>query len=305
MGLLQEKWLETIQEKLFEGNTFLNYCQDHSAFVRNNQTVHIPVAGPEDGISINRPFNPSGMTASARLDTEVTYSLDKYSTPMRAIDDLDAYAVSYDLRNSIINGQMRMLNDVMAKNIAAKWAVNASVTFTSGASVSHNAPGASGTRKKFVLEDLQNLRIKMDNDLIPDDGNRYLMLDPYLYTELTSDPAIQEYMKFGQSTLPTGVVGEVLGFNLIKKPTVLVATATASALRSFSATGTITGVQSTDSLAALAWHSEFVSKAIGDISVYLRETDPQYQAHLISARFKVGSSKLRSDIGTYLVVQGS
>jgi len=297
---LQEIFASQIQQVLKDDNSFASYSKDHSEFTIG-KVVHLPQAGPGNNVKRNRTSLPA--TSVQRTDAELTYTLQSYSIDPTPISDLETYAISYNKRASVIDGQMRQIMDVYHKDLLRSWSSTATAFFTSGSASTDLAPGATGTRKAVTISDIRRLQAAMDLDNIPEEG-RVLLLEPRMYQQLVSDPNVAQMFQFGTSVTPTGKVTEVAGFTIMKKASTAVFSATASAVRAYDDTGILTGTAVTDSLSALAWHPEFVSRALSPVNVHVQEVAADWYGPIVSANLFGGGAQIYTK-GVYALVQGT
>ncbi len=108
------------------------------------------------------------------------------------------------------------------------------------------------------------------------------------------------------STVATGTVAQLFGFNIFMRPSVTIFTNDAPpVLKAVSA-----GSAADDNLGCLAWHQSFVAKALGSIDVFADSGDngkgkPEYYGVLLSSLVMMGGTILRSDSkGVVNLVQG-
>jgi len=298
MALLQEIWVQDIQERLTEQNTFVNYSVDHSPFIHNT-LVHVPQAGVVPASTKNRSSLPASV--NTRTDADLTYSINSRSTDPILVPDLATFQLSYDKRQSVMQAHIDRLLEDSAKDIAATWAPTSAgrIVRTTGAAGSSLAPGGSGTRKAITLKEIAALARLFDLDNVSGQ-DRYLMLHPYMYYELfdTADLLRQDVM--GRPTLPQGVIGQLFGFNLIVKATTPTYS-TALALKEVDAT-----TDTTDNISAIAWQKNCVARALGPIEVFENQKDATYYGDVLSARLFCGGSKMRADSkGVAAIVQAA
>lgn len=308
MSLQKEIWIQDIQENLFKNSAFIKRSVNHSAWVAN-KTVHIPNAGSNPAVAKNRASLPA--TIAARTDNDLTYNLNEYSTDPMLLTNIDELQVSYDKRASILNAQIETLTEVIGNNTAYAWSpTNAGriIRTTGSASSLALAPSATGTRKAVTLADIAALRAVLDNDNVPMEG-RILLIPSDLYnTQILAIDNIIKAQDFGSANLPSGVVNKIFGFEIMLRPTVTVysgGTGTTQTLCGVDATGTPSATATTNNLAAIAYHPNFVATALGDTKVFYNEDKAEYYGSIFSALVMHGASGLRSDYkGICALVQG-
>lgn len=301
MALQKEIWINDIQEKLFAGAEFVRRSVDHSAFIEN-KIVHLPQAGVAPSIEKNRTSYPAAI--AQRTDAETFYQLNEYTTDPIHITDIDELQTSYDKRNSVLGQHIDVLNDRIALETAFAWSTDTvanQIVTTGSASSLALAPSATGTRLELTKEDVRSVAALFDRQNVPS-MNRVLVLPSDMYYQLFSDTTLisGDYMR--RSSLEGGVIAQLYGFDIMIR----------SAISIFAeSTGTYTkkavgaAGAATDSLGALAFQTNSVSNALGDIKVYSDEDKPEYYGSIFSAMLMHGAAKLRSDEkGIASIVQG-
>ncbi len=278
---LTEDWVTDIEDILFEtDNSFITMSRSHDEFVKN-KVVHIPQAGSLAGVTKNRQIFPA--TVEQRTDVTNDYTLEDYSVDPALVEDIEEIQNSYSKRDSIMFDHKSKLKEEIALNTMFDWSVDGgsdNIVRTTGSSITGNAPvGAVGTRKAFTLADLINLSANLDLQLIPDDGRRVLLLPTRLYNDLFRDPELTTIDTMNKKSLPTGVHAGIMGFNIIKRSFVVNYDATAANKNPIGG-----AVSATDQSGGIAYHPDFVTKALGSIKVYFEENSPIYFGDILSSQ---------------------
>ena len=313
-GLLQEIWIQDIQEALYPPNSILLKSTDHSAFAHNN-VVHVPNAGTNQNVSKNRSLAGGLPSPSLRTDNDKSYNVDSYSLDPLIISELETYQINYDKRKSVMYNSLKNLETVVTNNflyqIAPTAAMSAtSIIYTSGAlqtsDLAFNSTGATatGSRSAVTMSDIFRLKTILDNQNVPNDGQRVLLCpDDMFNNELLAIPNILQSYQLGsiglnESVVATGTLAKVAGFNILTRPTTVVykmlTGGTVNALETVDASGNPT-IAATDSKAILAWHPSTVSHCKGEIQVFYQEVVAQAYGSLLSFNVFEGASQLRYD----------
>ena len=304
-GLLKEVWIQDIQELLYPNNSILLKSTDHSSFV-HNQYVHVPNAGANAGVLKNRAVGALPSVAASRTDNDLKYEIDSYSMNPIVISELETYQINYDKRKSVMYNALKQLETVVTNNFLYQIAPSAATIFTTGSyqtiDLPFNASGttATGQRKAVTLADIFSLKTALDNQNIPDDGERILLVPANMFNnELLQIPNVLQAYQLGalnlkEAVVTTGVLANVAGFNIMVRPETVVYTSGGTALESVDATGE-PAIQNGDCSAILAWHPRYVSHAKGEIEVFYQEVNPLYYGSVLSFNVWEGASKLRSD----------
>lgn len=255
MALNKEIWLSAIVENLYPDNSFATKSVDDSAFVVNRK-VHIPNAGAPSKVVTNRTEKPAKV--SQRTDNELTYEMDELTTDPIYIPNIDTVELSYDKRNSVIANDRAQLQEAAHVNILERWGGGVDtnhVLLTTGTATrdAHTSSTATGLRKSICKSDVLKLMTAMDADNVPEAG-RYLLLDAYMYADLLNDLSESDKWMFQNSAnVQSGVLGNLYGFNIMKRSSVLRVTS-AKALLKWGAEGA-----ADENAAALAWQESCLS----------------------------------------------
>lgn len=297
MGLLTEVWVNDIEDKLFEGQEFINMSVNHDPFIVNS-IVHVPQSGANPNIEKNRSVFPA--TITERTDTELTYTVDDYSTDPIRVRDFEETQLSYVKRQSVIGQHIGLINERCGTEVAHTWSaqVAANIIRTSGANTGAVPPGATGLRLKTVTEDIRKMAVKLDYDNVPNDGRRILLMQLDMYYELFDNTELIRKDFMDRTALPAGVIDRLFGFNIMVRPTV-VGYEAGDALKAVGS-----AFATTDSFGCIAWHPDYVAKAKGSVEVYLNEGVAEHYGDIMSARISLGSSQLRTDeVGVVALAQ--
>lgn len=297
MALQQEIWIKEIKENLFPDDSFMKKATDHSMWV-NYRTVHVPQAGAVPGVVQNRGVVPA--TVGGRVDTELTYNLNSYTTDPVLVQNFEQLQLSYDKRASVLKNIMSQLQFVVATQTLYAWAPSgaARIVRTSGSTSTGNLPHstATGSRKMLTLADVTRAKKRLDDDNVPSSG-RILLLNSAMYNnDLLNITGVIYADSFGSPNMPTGVVARLMGFDIMMRSDVVVYDNTGTpVIKAINGDGSITSPASNDNGAALAFHPDYVCHALGGITPFYKEQDPTYYGDIFSAEVAHGSSKLRSD----------
>lgn len=286
MALQTEVWIKDIQEQLYAENEFISKSMNDSIFI-NNKKVHIPQAGAVPNVEVDRSSYPA--TIGQRTDTDLEYSMRDYSVDPTLIVDIDEIQTSYAKRSSILMSQLDVLNEEIALRTMNAWgAPTANVINTSGALEAILPAGAIGTRKAVTLADLRNVAKAFDLQNVPKNG-RYILMPADMYYQLLADNAVLNSQTMGQANLPSGVVKQLFGLNIMVRS----ATPIYDVSNAIKAVGAVSAI--TDNFSAIAWQQNFVSIAKGNIKVFADEDNPAYFGSLFSAQVLHGANKRRTD----------
>lgn len=290
MAIQKEIWSRDIVEGLFPENSFASKAINDDAFVNEGKKVHVPNAGAPSGVKKNRPTVPA--SATKRVDTNVDYDLDEYTTDPICIPHADTVELSYDKRRSVISQDREELRRNAHEGLLENWAPKQAdgIVYTSGLPKAAHLNKATGKRKALTTSDVLTLMTKFDSDNIPQE-ERYLLLDAVMYAELLESMTKTDEIGFLQKAdAAKGVVGELYSFKVMKRSTVLRYAVSAGA-----ATGLASAEAATDCAAGLAWHVTSVRRAIGEVTMFTSEDNPLYYGDIYSFLVRCGGCISRSD----------
>lgn len=299
-GLPVEVWKKYIIEKFRKDNAFLFKSKDDSGFVLGGAVVHIPQAGADPTIVKNRSSFPA--TAVRRTDTDITYTLDTYSTDPTHITWAELQDISYAKLDSILGNQTRALGETIADDMLIKWSPVAAqfVRTTGGPSALTTAGigGQTGTRKLFHQKDLITAMVAMNAANVPKAG-RVALIDDNMFSgfyDSLTDSQMNAFQQFADNK--NGVVGRLHGFDIMTRSSVLAYSA-ADAVKALGS-----ALAATDNLASLCWHPDTVCRAVGTMKPFQNVDDALYYGDIYSAMVRMGGRKERTDaLGVIGIVQ--
>lgn len=287
MAVRKELWARTIVEGLFPDDSFMTKSIDDSQYVYLGKKVHVPQAGNAPSVTKNRSSVPA--TAASREDSDLEYEIAEFTTDPIYIPNADNYELSYSKRESVTREARNGLMQYVATDMLMNWAPAASETYqTTGAAVDPHISGATGKRKSLNRHDVLRLQILFDSQNIPQ-KDRYLLLDAHMYGQLLSDLTESDKNMFMASAdAAKGIVGNLYGFNVMKRSQVLRYSAAKAPVPVSSDTAT-------DLAAGLAWHQDAVSRALGDVKAFVNNDNALYYGDVLSFLVRAGGHKRRKD----------
>lgn len=298
MAIQRELWQNTIIEGLFADNSFMSKAVNDDMYVNMGKKVHIPNAGAPSAVEIDRSSLPAEV--KTRTDVDVEYSLNELTTDPIRIPHAETVELSYSKRNSVISQDRLQLIEKAAEQMLYNWAPDSThFVRTSGTEkVTAHTKDATGERKALVKADVLALMTKFNADNIPQEG-RYLLLDAYMYAQLLDDLTEGDQRAFFASAdAQRGILGQLFSFNVMQRSQVL-RYATGGTLTKWNVDGV-----STDNAAGLAWQTNSLSRALGDVKMFDSTDNPLYYGDIYSFLIRVGGTIRRNDKkGVYALVQ--
>lgn len=301
MAVQKQIWQNTIIEEFFPDNSFASKATNDSEYVNQGKTVHIPNAGSASAVKKNRTTLPADV--KVRTDVDISYDLDEFTTDPVRIPHADKVELSYSKRNSVIKQDRDNLRSKAHQSILEKWSPDAKYRLsTTGEARAAYLTDATGNRKKLTTDDVLSLQTKMDLQDVPAD-NRYLLLDAVMYADLLASMVeSQKIGFFATADAKSGVVGELYGFKVMKRSTVLRYTAAGAVVK----TSEGEKLNATDVAAGLAFHQDSVSIAMGEVVMFDSESNPTFYGDIYSFLVRTGGAKRRNDgKGVYAIVEAT
>lgn len=195
-------------------------------------------------------------TAERRKDSDLTYQIAEYTTDPVHLTNAEAVELSYDKRRSIVGSVSAALADKVHLDLLSAWIAGAETTT------------AAKVDRATVLDLARQLNLQD----IPQTG-RCLLLTADQYAELLRSLTDTESNAFIQSAdAQAGTVGKLYGFDVYQR----------------------SGLGS-DTVGALAWQQDCVSRALGATELFTDDRNPLYYGDILSALVRAGGAVIRAD----------
>ena len=274
MAVQKEIWQDAIVNGLFAENTFLAKSVNDSVFVENGKRVHIPNAGRASKVEMDRSVLPAAV--KQRTDTDIAYDLHEFTTDPIVIRNAEEAEISYNKRESVLQMDRAALFDRVAEFFIREWAPDTADYFlkTTGAAAVAHTPSATGNRRKLMKKDVRALSTLFNKQNVSKQG-RFL-------TES------QTFAFLSSADAQRGVVGNLYGFDIMSRATVLACDGTT--VNAVGASG-----KGTDCAAGLAWQQDCVSRALGEVIMNGNEGDPTWYGDVYSFLVRAGGTRRRAD----------
>lgn len=290
MALQRTAWMRMIMENIFMSNQFIEKSLNWDEYVIEGiKTVVIPQAGIPAGFERNRSSLPA--TIAEVADSDIQYDMVNYTADPKLVRKLEQVQMSYDKMQSVTRNMILNIQQGVADDILYAWRTENTTRniLTTGAARPTGLPGATGNRKMLAYADLVALSGILDTDEVPTDG-RQLLLPSRMYNTLLLDPDIKENFNSKLADLNKGILGEILGFTVMKRGRVL--RYTSAGVAKLPTVATV----ATDAEAGLAWHPSFVGRSKGNVDVYADDkVRPEYYGRVISCEIDAGGKKAYAD----------
>lgn len=302
MAIEKEIWQNHIVGNLFKDNGFLNAMVNADQFVLQGKVVHIPQAGGTPTVVKNRSSLPA--TVTNRTDTDVTYSLDEFTSDPVKISNAETVELAYDKRESVLAESQAALRETIADSILVAVAPSGTTRIirTTGAAIVSHMTDATGNRLKFLPADLRKASKCLDIDGVSIE-DRFCLMSADMYDQFVDALTETQYRDFSRVyDEKTGVIGQMYGITIFKRASVLGYTnATPPVVKAYGAAGA-----ATDNDAVLVWQKNSVERAMGEIVAFEQTSNPTYYGDIYSFLVRMGGRKRRTDQkGVLVIVQAA
>ena len=303
-GVEVELWAQYLIERFWKDNSFLNRAFSDDQYVLAGKVVHIPQPGARPTVVKNRSTFPA--VAVRRTDTDVTYTLDEYSTDPIHIPNAQKIEPSYDMIDSAYGDHAAQILEDVAGSAIVTWMTGlpqTSIIRTSGALTSEILPGATGQRKVATHKDIKKMQKRMNQDNVPE-KDRQILLSANMMDEVSESLNDTMYRDFSQYyDAKEGIVGRLHGFDVLLRSEVAVATETGGNC-TINPYGSAVAAGNHD--VAMAWQKNAVCRAMGDVKFFEKLDDPQYYGDVLSCLMRFGGRRRRADnLGIYGLIQST
>ena len=302
MAIQREIWQDHIEGNLFKNNEFLLASTDAGQYVLQGSVVHIPQAGAVANVVKNRSSLPG--TVVQRADTDITYSLDEYTTDPILIPYAETIELSYNKRESVLSEYESSLKQTIADNILVAWSPSAAASLlrTTGGALASHLTGTTGNRKAFLSKDLKAAQLQLNKQNVPME-NRYALMSADMFQQMTDDLSVTEYRDFSAAyNVKDGILGRLFGFNIMMRSNVVTYTNdTTPVVNAYGATPA-----TTDNDAVICWQTDALERAVGAIKFFEKIDDPTYYGNVYSVSVRMGGRLRRSDTkGVVAIIQAA
>ncbi len=289
MAIQREIWVQDIVENIYKANPWLLCVYNADQYVMQGKVVHLPQSGAAPSVKKNRSSLPA--TVTKRTDTDITFSLDEFTSDPVHIGNAEEVETSYNKRDSVLSDTKNALSETVADVLLEAYAPTKETNklYTSGDAVAATAPSATGNRKAIQTKDLSRMQALFNKQNIPA-VERYALLPADMYQQLVEQMSETQYAAFSRAADPEkGTVGELYGFKIMCRSSVMIYGADGVCKTTGAAAAT------TDCEAALFWQKNSILKAVGDIKFFESMDEPTYYGDIYSALVRAGARIRRAD----------
>jgi hypothetical protein len=316
MGVEKEVWIADIREKVIPENSFMTKSVNHDAYVEGRK-VHVPLALSRPGAVINRV---GAGTASRRNDTTMEYAIDDITSNPTTVTKIEESEVSYPKRQSVLKGHIDSLSIASGVNLIKRWAEKATAKVTTSGKVRPALlKGATGNRKGFDIEkDGLLIRSKMGDMMLPTSGRHIIMPTQWcddIIAWVVANPT-STLITTGSITMKDSSIDYFFGMKVWERPPLFIGYVNGTELKyqPFKTEDKVIGgkkvtvtepedAPATAKAYAIAWHEDYVCRALGAIDVIVSSDAKEY-GDVFSSLMMFGGSVFFEDTGVVLIEEG-
>lgn len=270
-GINTEVWAKDLQKRFTSDEGVINVFKDYSALV-NYSVIHLPQGS--NAVTVRKNLDQSNANTVATKEkqsiTDLTVTLDKYTTDVTVLPDEDTWNKSVNLRAHYLENHYLSLKEAIQKDALISIVPTANgdrITFkTTGA-------GASGV-KAIKADDIIKMAGLFDINLIPQ-NKRYVVLNTNHLMDLQTDD-VQLYRQIANEKT-------IYGFNVLRSESIV----------GFDKANGNAKTTGADSYGSIFLQADCVGKAMSAVKVYTQNNDPHTYGSNFSAlvRFKAFNTR--------------
>jgi hypothetical protein len=304
--ILNEYFATEVARTLYANNDFLTKFKPASEWLQY-KTVHLPFSTNDIAVVKNQTSFDTTMRGLA--ETKTTFLLDAYRSETLHVEDFEQSIVSYNKFDTCVANMYDSISDFVANAILKTLAEDArsasKIILTTGAAGVLNSLNSGSNKKKLDYADFLSLKKEMDKSNIK--GNRYLLLDAELFSEVLADTQLSSYLTTGYASTVEGSYPKIAGITLLERSKVVGLKLDNSAIQ-------IDGVDTlanTDSRVAIGFIDSVIYMANTQPITYINSGVAYAHGTILSAGIYAGAKNVRmgattdaNKTGVWLVKQG-
>lgn len=305
--ILNEYFATEVARTLYANNDFLTKFKPASEWLQY-KTVHLPFSLNEIGVVKNQTTFDTTMSQLA--ETKTTFLLDAYRTETLHIEDFEQSIVSYNKFDLAVSNMYDSISDFVANAILRTLAEDArsasKIILTTGSAGVLNSLNSGGNKKKLTYADFLSLKKEMDKSNLK--GNRYLLLDAELFSEVLADTQLSSYLTTGYASTVEGSYPKIAGITLLERSKVVGLKLDNSAVV---IDGGVDTLANTDSRVAIGFIDSVIYMANTQPITYINSGVAYAHGTILSAGIYAGAKNVRmgattdaNKTGVWLVKQG-
>lgn len=304
-NLLKQIFSSDLAKNLFPKNEFYKSSKDDSAFVDDNQ-VNLPQSGSKPAVEKDRNSFPA--SASQRTDNAIQYGISEFSSDPTHLQYSEELVTNYAKRANIVEEHAKELNKAIADEMMFLWArggdsensytIKPEMVRTSGTDTRDaympqvGGTGVTGTRKRIVKADLQEVNTILNRQDIPMSDRFGLitadMLEDFFLIDEFANSDYNARKPYAEGQPETFYF---MGINwFVRSSANVFSNAGTPALKAKTA-----NTAATDNNGALIWHRDSVRRAEGSVQTFVDASSPLYYGDVLSALVRAGGIGARKD----------
>lgn len=297
-------FIPEFEDALFQAFDPIRVFAKQDSLGSGAKTVSIPNSGGLTYANITSSGHNYPREFGTRSDAAQTYDLTQIEVDPFRIGRWEEFVQNANLRQSIFGEVAGLLGAYAIRTILNGFHTagvvdgTRKVYETSGTAYT-NRWGNTG-QKALTIDDISKIAMMMDIDQVPRDGNRYLVLDPEMWSNFLISLAAIGYEDTATQAFRTGTMPEIHGFKIVMLPEVLHLSAdNAAALAPGTAAAT------TQLNGGFAIHKNFVGWAASNVNLYVEEVSaPNYGAVVSGDFFAGGKYRRQTAVGCITIYNG-
>jgi hypothetical protein len=312
MALNKDLWSLIVEEKMWPNNEFYDFSVDHTGMgaVFANK-VHVPNAGTfATSVIVNNTNWP--LSAEQRTDDDLTYNANTFHSSPKYVNLVELYEYTYPKVLSLVTQMTNELKDKVGQYAIYNWSVGLTTGSTTqigglvastGTARPAGLPYQTGNRLATKYEDFvaAHQKLNAQNVSLTDRG---MLVSSQGLSDLQNLGKYQyAFIQLGR-IIEDGTIGTFLGAKVFMRGTFGV-NFTTNPTGATSLTGIFEFTTSATTAATandfcLIWQKDKVaqwkgSMSNGGIELFEQPRNPFYQADVISATIRHGSTRIRKD----------
>ena len=294
------KFSNELQKQLFPDNSFYKQSRVETGIGASVESVEIPIAGDAGAALSGNPTLPVAITA--RTDNKKSYTVEQLYTSPYLVTREESIVLNYDKVRDLAQSLAMSVNTRASDIAAIEWGATlaANIVRTTGTTNRlSTVTGTTGSRKRIIEVDMQNVRLKFNKMNLPmmGKGDIWGLLTPEMVEDLLLIDKFVDADKTGElSKLKNGEIGYILGMNLLMRNN---GVGSAGVMYNVDATVKRTideALAVTDNAAAIFWHKSMVRHAEGHAETIINRKPAGYLgATVIEAVVRFGATFDRTD----------